>query len=104
MKRSKGRRGEIIARHILEDNGYTVKDISQGISTCDLLAHKDGETLSVEVKNRNELAPIAFRTQARDNAKAGTRWAWMARIAGTQCWILEIKGRDPIIYKEHWHD
>lgn len=98
--RSKGRRGETSALHLLESRDYTCEDMSAGRASCDILALKDGIAWAVEVKNRDIINPREFRKQARANAKKGTRWMVMAKIADTRSWLVERQGQRPCVWTE----
>ena len=98
--RSKGRRGETAAKRLLEERDYSVEDLSAGIASCDLLAIKDGHVWACEVKNRDIINLRDFRKQARANAKKGTRWMLMCKLADTSSWYIERQGLRPAV----WHE
>lgn len=102
--RRKGRRGETIAKRLLQDRDYTIlADTTAGISADDLIVQdKDGVVWSVEVKNQKTITPERFETQARLNRKSMTRQRWMvlAHIDGTSSWLVLRQGERPSV----WHN
>ena len=99
--RSKGRRGESAAKRLLAERDWTIlADTTAGVSSCDLVASKGGVVFSVEVKNREIIHPCDFRSQAMRNATKGTRWMWMAKVAGTRSWLVERQGERPCVWTE----
>ena len=100
LSRSKGRRGETEAKHLLTDRDYTiVADTSAGINSEDLIvADAEGKIISVEVKNRKLIDIQNFILQARTNAKKYP-WMLLCKIAGTSSWLVMGKNIKPVI----WH-
>ena len=98
--RSKGRRGETSARHLLESRDYTCEDLSAGRASCDILAIKNGIAHYVEVKNRQVINPVAFRKQAVKNCKSNGRWMVLAKIEGSRSWLVLRQGERPVV----WHE
>lgn len=99
--RSKGRRGETIAKNLLLDRDYQIiSDCTSGLSTCDLVVESaSGEILFCEVKNTKLINLPAFITQARTNAKKRP-WLLLAKLDSTSSWLCMGKGRKAVI----WHE
>jgi predicted RecB family endonuclease len=92
--RGKGKRGQLIARKILEKRGFIVSELNSGTESGDLLADApDGNSYLVEVKNQVIINPRKFISQAKKNAKILKRkWALMAKIAGSKTWLVIAEG------------
>lgn len=99
--RSKGRRGETAAKRLLQEHDWEVlADTSAGISSCDLVACKNGVIVAWEVKNREIIHAQEFTKQATRNATGKMRWGVLAKIAGTSSWLCLRQGEKPVC----WHE
>lgn len=80
--RSKGRRGEVEARHLLEELDWTIIPLGPGSRTEDIVAtDPNGTTWSVEVKSQVTWRLCEWRKQAKSNAKKRkAQWLLMCRI------------------------
>jgi Holliday junction resolvase len=101
-QRAKGRRGEAEALLVLAERGYTVADLTAGVSCEDVLAVKDGIVTSVEVKHRRIVNLADFEKQAREQAKRrrANHWLLMVRLDGYPLTFL-VTGSDmtPTVWK-----
>ena len=100
--RSKGRRGETAAKHLLMERDYTIlADLAAGIASCDLLASDpNGGLWSCEVKNRESIPVKEAWEQACKNAQKGTKAMLLAKIHGTSSWLVMRSGQRPTC----WHE
>jgi Holliday junction resolvase-like predicted endonuclease len=100
--RSKGKAGELAAKHLLKDMDWKIlADTTSGLSTGDLIAESpSGKIYDVEVKNRREIHVAKFVGQSRKNASRLKKdWMVMAKIDGTSSWLVLRKGEKPAV----WH-
>lgn len=97
--RAKGRRGETLAKDLLQSLDYKVHDLTAGLDSEDLVAtDPSGKTWSVEVKNTVGIT-TAHRAAAMARAKASRLpWMLMSSIAGTGCWLVQRQGRRPTVW------
>jgi Holliday junction resolvase-like predicted endonuclease len=100
--RSKGRRGETQAKHLLESRDWTVHDLSAGLKSCDLLAADPfGKIFAVEVKATTTIS-TAHRTQAMIQGKASKLpWMLMSKIHGAGAWLVQRQGTRPAIWLDN---
>ena len=106
--RNKGRRGETVAKRLLQDRDYSIlADTTAGLATDDLLVQDAvGALWSVEVKNQKIINPALFTEQARAQAskKRGLRWMVLAHIHNTSSWLVLKQGARPTIWHEKEND
>jgi hypothetical protein len=97
--RAKGRRGETLAKELLQSLDYKVHDLTAGLDSEDLVVtDPSGKTWSVEVKNTVSIT-TAHRSAAMVRAKASRLpWMLMSAIAGTGCWLVQRQGRRPTVW------
>ena len=103
MSRSKGRKGETIAKNLLKDNDWNVlADLTSGIDEEDLVAECPlGKIYCIEVKNRKLVNIPEFRKQAIKNAnKKKKAWMIMVKIEGSKSWLIWRQGEKPSV----WHE
>lgn len=98
--RSKGARGQTLAKHLLLERGYGIDTLSAGLATADLIAtDRCGNTWCVEVKNCAGILP-AHKRQAMAQAKARRLpWMLLSKIAGSSSWLVQRQGQPA----EVWH-
>lgn len=97
--RSRGKRGEVLARDLLTNRDWEVDDLTDGASCADFTAiDGDGVAWSVEVKNTKAINVPAFLAQARKNA-GRKRWMLLAHIDGTSSFLVMRQGHRPTC----WH-
>jgi len=98
-QRTKGRAGQLSARHLLEDRDWQVNELNGGTSVADFLAiDPDGQPWSVEVKNQIAINVRAFRKQAISQA-GKLPWLLLCKVDGTSSWLVLMKGERPRV----WH-
>ena len=100
--RTKGARAQTAAKNLLTERDWRVTTTSSGASQEDIIATDlQGRTWSVEVKDRKEISPAAFRAQARAQAKrSGLPWMVMAHWHGSRDWVVERKGERLCVWTE----
>jgi predicted RecB family endonuclease len=101
--RSKGKRGERIARDLLGDKDWVVlANTADGVECEDIIANcPSGKTYSIEVKNRKAIDMTAFKKQASNNSKKKKLlWMVMAKIEGSSSWLIWKQGEPPRV----WHE
>lgn len=98
--RSKGKRGELAFRRVLEGRDWRVHDLTDGEAVADFIAiDPSGRAWCVECKNCAAILP-AHMAQARRQAQAARMpWLLAHHIAGTQSWLIQRKGERPAV----WH-
>ena len=100
MSRSKGRRGQLAFRLLLQDRDWTVAELNAGTSVADFWANDPhGKTWSVEVKNVAVLNVARFRRQAIEQA-GSLPWLLGCKIPGTSSWLVLRQGERPVV----WHE
>lgn len=99
--RDKGARGATAAKHLLLDRDWTVDHISAGIKCEDMIGTDTyGTVWSIEVKNCLDIKS-AHKKQAMEQAAARKLpWMLMSKITGTRFWLIQCKGRDPVVWQE----
>jgi hypothetical protein len=99
-QRSKGRAGQLAARHLLQENDWTVAELNAGTAVADFWAtDANGKTWSVEVKNTASINVRAIRSQAvKQSGKMP--WLVMAKIDGTRSWLVLRQAEKPTIWTE----
>jgi hypothetical protein len=100
MQRTKGRAGQLAARHLLQDRDWAVHELNAGTSIADFVAiSPTGCTYSVEVKNAVSMNVRAWRKQAV--AQAGRLpWMLLCKVDGTGSWLVLMKASRPCV----WHE
>jgi len=97
--RSKGRRGETAAKHLLTQRDWVVHDLSAGLASADLLAaDPSGRIWAVEVKATASIT-TAHRQQAMEQGrKAKLPWMLLSMIHGAGCWLVQRQGERPVVW------
>jgi Holliday junction resolvase-like predicted endonuclease len=101
--RSKGKRGERIARELLVDNDWIVlANTADGSEVEDVIAScPKGVVHSIEVKNRKAINITAFKQQASTNAKKKKLpWMVMCKIEGSKSWLVWCMNSNPVVWTE----
>ena len=100
--RTKGRRGEREAVHLLEERGWQIIELGPGRKTEDIVAEDDcGRRVSVEVKNHLVWHLPNWRKQAKEQAtRRKCAWLLLARIPNCPGqFYVEGTGRAPSVWR-----
>lgn len=99
--RSKGRRGQTIAKQLLRERDWQVDELAAGIASEDLIATDTaGRRYCVEVKNTAGVYPQHVAQAKRQAASKRMAWMLMSKIAGTSSWLVQRQGENPSIWME----
>ena len=103
-ERSKGRRGQLAARQLLESRDWSCAELNGGTSVEDFIAvDPDGKSWAVEVKNTKAIT-TTHRTQAMKQATSRKLpWMLMSHIDGTSSWLVQRKNHRPVVWSD-WAD
>ena len=97
--RSKGKRGNLAAKMLLQSRDWLVSDLAEGISCEDLVAtDPDGRTWSIEVKNTKNLME-AYIFQAKDQARRRKLpWMLMWHRPQSNNWFVMRQDKHDVVW------
>lgn len=96
--RSRGKRGESLARLLLSERDYDVDDLTDGTSCADFIAVKHGRVYAVEVKCHKSINLPEFLSQARKQA-GRKRWMLLAKLEGYRAFLVIASDIPPTVWR-----